>query len=122
MPVDKTRTNQNKELTESKTSEDEIESNFGAIVLATFTTVFIAELGDKTQIATMLLAAHSGEPLIVFLGAALALICSSLVGVVIGQMLAKAIPAKQFHFMAGALMVGIGLWLGSQATYALLKT
>ena len=43
--------------------------------------MFVAELGDKTQLATLLLSAQSGSPVLVFIGAALALIASSLVGV-----------------------------------------
>ena len=46
--------------------------------LTTFTTVFLAELGDKTQLAALLLSAQSGRPVLVFVGASLALICSSL--------------------------------------------
>ena len=47
---------------------------FTAVMLSTFTTVFVAELGDKTQLATLLLSAQSGQPLLVFIGAAFALI------------------------------------------------
>ena len=45
-----------------------------AVLLSTFTTVFLAELGDKTQLATLLLSAQSGSPALVFFGAALALV------------------------------------------------
>ncbi|MAR06651.1 MAG: hypothetical protein CL862_06085 [Cyanobium sp. NAT70] len=94
---------------------------FIAVVVSTFTTVFIAELGDKTQLATLLLAAQSGAPWLVFLGAALALIASSLVGVVIGRWLATVLPPERLELMAGVLMVGLGLWLGIQATRSLLN-
>ena len=47
---------------------------FLAVLVSTFTTVFVAELGDKTQLATLLLSAQSGAPWLVFLGAATALI------------------------------------------------
>ena len=67
---------------------------FAAVVFSTFGTVFIAELGDKTQLATLLLSAQSGSPWLVFLGAALALICSSLVGVLLGQWLARTLPPR----------------------------
>ena len=89
--------------------------------MTTFTTVFLAELGDKTQLATLLLSAQSGEPWLVFAGAALALICSSLVGVLVGRWLSKVIPPERLEQMAGLLMLGLGLWLGSQALQSLLN-
>ena len=88
---------------------------FAAVVFSTFSTVFIAELGDKTQLATLLLSAQSGSPWLVFLGAALALICSSLVGVLLGQWLARTLPPERLETMAGLLMVALGLCLGAQA-------
>ena len=93
---------------------------FAAVVFSTFGTVFIAELVDKTQLATLLLSAQSGSPWLVFLGAALALICSSLVGVLLGQWLARTLPPERLETMAGVLMVALGLWLGAQAAQTLL--
>jgi putative Ca2+/H+ antiporter (TMEM165/GDT1 family) len=87
--------------------------------ITTFTTVFLAELGDKTQLAALLLSAQSGKPVVVFIGASLALICSSLVGVLLGRWLAKLMPAQQLERLAGILMVALGLWLGRQAVVAL---
>ena len=88
---------------------------FTAVLLSTFTTVFVAELGDKTQLATLLLSAQSGEPWLVFVGAAFALICSSLGGVLVGRWLSTILPPERLEQMAGVLMVGLGLWLGFQA-------
>ena len=102
-------------------SENELGPGFVAVVSTTFLTVFLAELGDKTQIATLLLSAQSGRPLIVFIGAAIALICSSLVGVVLGRLIANSLPPERFEYMAGALMVGLGCWLGFQATQSLIQ-
>ena len=56
--------------------ENNIEKSFFSIFITTFTTIFIAELGDKTQIATLMLSAESGKPIIVFLGSSIALILS----------------------------------------------
>ena len=88
---------------------------FLTVLVSTFTTVFVAELGDKTQLATLLLSAQSGAPWLVFLGAATALIASSLVGVLVGRWLAQVLPPERLQLMAGVLMVGLGLWLGAQA-------
>ena len=92
---------------------------FVAVLFSTFTTVFVAELGDKTQLATLLLSAQSGSPVLVFVGAALALIASSLVGVLVGQWLAKTLPPERLELMAGLLMVALGIWLGLQAGQSL---
>ncbi|MEY3735802.1 MAG: hypothetical protein RLZZ624_861 [Cyanobacteriota bacterium] len=93
--------------------------SWGAVFLTTCTTVFLAELGDKTQLAALLLSAESGRPLIVFIGSSLALISSSLVGVLLGRWLARVIPADQLERLAGLLMVALGLWLGRQAVVAM---
>ena len=93
---------------------------FTAVLLSTFTTVFVAELGDKTQLATLLLSAQSGSPWLVFVGAAAALIASSLVGVLVGRWLSQVLAPERLELMAGVLMVGLGLWLGIQACQSLL--
>ena len=90
------------------------------LIISTFTAVFLAELGDKTQLATLLLSAQSGRPTIVFIGAALALICSSLVGVILGSWLAKNFPPERIEYMAGVLMLVLGIWLGFQASRSLI--
>ena len=94
--------------------------SFGAVFLTSFTTVFLAELGDKTQLAALLLSAESGRPLLVFVGASLALISSSLVGVLLGRWLSRVLPPQQLERAAGILMIGLGLWLGRQAAMGLL--
>ena len=96
------------------------QGTFLSVFLATFSTVFLAELGDKTQLAALLLSAESGRPVIVFFGASLALICSSLVGVLLGRWLARFIPAQMLERLAGLLMVALGLWLGRQAVLSFL--
>ena len=96
--------------------------SWGAAFLTTFTTVFLAELGDKTQLAALLLSAQSGRPVVVFIGASLALISSSLVGVLLGRWLAKVMPPQQLERLAGILMVVLGLWLGRQAVLGLVPS
>ena len=91
--------------------ENNIDKSFLSIFITTFTTIFIAELGDKTQIATLMLSAESGKPIIVFLGSSLALISSSVVGVLIGNWLSKKISPSKFALFTGALMTIISVFL-----------
>ena len=89
-----------------------LEKGFSTIFITTFTTIFIAELGDKTQIATLMLSAESGMPIIVFIGSSLALISSSLVGVLIGKWLSDKVSPNKFAFFTGFLMIIISIFLG----------
>ena len=91
--------------------ETNFEKSFLSIFITSFTTIFIAELGDKTQIATLMLSAESGKPIIVFLGSSLALISSSVVGVLIGKWLSKKISPSKFALFTGALMIFVSLFL-----------
>ena len=91
--------------------DNNVEKSFLSIFITTFTTIFIAELGDKTQIATLMLSAESGKPIIVFLGSSLALISSSVVGVLIGKWLSKKISPSKFTLFTGALMILISIFL-----------
>jgi hypothetical protein len=100
-------------------SSEAAAAGWGAVFLSTATTVFLAELGDKTQLAALLLSAQSGEPVVVFVGASLALISSSLVGVVLGRWLARLLAPELLERLAGILMVVLGLWLGRQAMLTL---
>ena len=89
----------------------DVEKRFSSIFLTTFTTIFIAELGDKTQIATLMLSAESGKPIIVFIGSSLALVSSSLVGVLIGKWLSNKISPNRFALFTGLLMIIISILL-----------
>ena len=99
-----------------KKEDKELEKSFLSIFITTFTTIFIAELGDKTQIATLMLSAESGKPIIVFIGSSLALISSSVVGVLIGKWISKRISTSKFEFFTGLLMILISLFLGYDIT------
>lgn len=79
--------------------------------MMTFGLVFVAELGDKTQLATMLMAARTRSLLPVFLGAALALVLSALIGAIAGDTVARFVPMKTLQTIAGLGFVGIGLLL-----------
>ena len=87
------------------------DKRFTSIFITTFTTIFIAELGDKTQIATLMLSAESGKPLVVFIGSSLALVSSSLVGVLIGKWLSNKISPNRFALSTGLIMIIISILL-----------
>ncbi len=81
------------------------------LLLTVFATVFVAELGDKTQLATMLYAAdREVSKLTVFLGASLALVLASGIGVLAGSMLSEYISEKVLQYIAGAGFIIIGIW------------
>ncbi len=76
-----------------------------------FAAIFVAELGDKTQLATMLFAAdREVSKLTVFLGASLALILSSALGVLAGGAIAHLVGERQLRLIAGLGFVAIGIW------------
>ena len=81
-------------------------------ILATvFTAVFIAELGDKTQLATLLFAAdREVSKLAVFVGASLALIVASGIGVAAGGLIAEYVSPNVLRYVAGAGFIAIGIW------------
>jgi putative Ca2+/H+ antiporter (TMEM165/GDT1 family) len=81
------------------------------ILLTVFTTVFLAELGDKTQLATLLFAADKEvSKLTIFIGASFALILSSAIGVLIGSTVSSYINAKYLNYVAGIGFIIIGAW------------
>jgi putative Ca2+/H+ antiporter (TMEM165/GDT1 family) len=81
------------------------------IFSSTFLTIFLAEMGDKTQLATLLMSAQSQSPWVVFAGAAAALIATSLLGVLIGRWLATRLSPKTLETSAGALLLFISVML-----------
>ena len=84
--------------------------------LTVFSTVFLAELGDKTQLATMLYAADAEHSkLTVFLGSATALIVTSAIGVAMGGLIAQYVNPKMLSWLAGAGFILIGVWTIARA-------
>jgi len=76
---------------------------------ATFLAIFLAELGDKTQLATLVLASRSNNRLIVFLASASALILASALGVLAGKLLGEHLSWRYVRFLGGALFIILGL-------------
>ncbi len=81
------------------------------VLLTVFAAVFIAELGDKTQLATLLFAADKQvSKLTVFIGASLALILASAIGVLAGGLISQYVSERYLHYIAGIGFIGIGVW------------
>ena len=81
------------------------------LMFTTFGMIFLAELGDKTQLATFAFAAESKTRLAVFLGAAGALVLTSLLAVVFGSAVSRLVSPNHVKIGAGALFVLLGLWM-----------
>ncbi len=93
--------------------EKKLKSNHWAIFASTFATIFLAEIGDKTQLAILLMTAESRNPWIVFAGAGSALIATSLLGVLLGRWLASRIAPRTLERAAGVILLAISavlLW------------
>lgn len=84
------------------------------VIITVFAAVFVAELGDKTQLATMLFAADKEvSKMAVFLGAAGALVLTSAIGVAAGALITQVVGARALNIIAGAGFIAIGavtLW------------
>jgi len=76
----------------------------------TFGSIFLAELGDKTQLATLSLASGGGSRWVVFAGSALALVVSSAIATVAGEAVSRVIPPIWLTRAAGVLFIVLGVW------------
>jgi putative Ca2+/H+ antiporter (TMEM165/GDT1 family) len=79
------------------------------VFMTTFATIFLAEMGDKTQLAAMTMAAETKRPLTVFLSAALALVCVSALGVAVGGALGHYLPLEWIRRVAALGFIAIGV-------------
>ncbi len=86
------------------------------LFLTTFVTVFLAEMGDKTQLTTITLSSTTNKPLAVFIGSSMALILATLLGALAGGSIASLIPAFLLKLLSGIvfLMIGINLIANSK--------
>lgn len=81
------------------------------VLATTFGVVFLAELGDKTQLAALALTGRTGRPLSVFLGACAALFLVTLLGVGAGALLKKALPERAMSLASAVLFIAVGVFL-----------
>ena len=79
------------------------------MLATTFGAVFVAELGDKTQLATLSLSSGNVNRLAVFLGSAGALVCTSLIAVLAGDAISRVVPPQYIRRAAGVLFILLGL-------------
>ncbi len=100
-------------LEEKESLEQNSESKSGqwAVFASTFVTILLAEIGDKTQVTTLLMTAESHSPWIVFAGAGTALVTTSLLGVLLGQWLSKRLQPKTIETAAGITLLLISVAL-----------
>jgi Ca2+/H+ antiporter, TMEM165/GDT1 family len=86
---------------------------------ATFITFFLAEMGDKTQIATIAMAAHYASPMLVVVGTTLGMLLADVPAVFVGDKLAAKIPMKLVHTIAAAIfaLLGVATLLGAGAQF-----
>ena len=82
-----------------------------SLLLSTFLTVFIAELGDKTQLATLTISGTSNKPLAVFLGSASALVLASFLGALTGGSISTFLPEVVLKSLASVTFLIIGIRL-----------
>ena len=88
--------------------EASVASRFG-VFGATLITFFLAEMGDKTQLATVALAAHYAAPFTVVMGTTLGMLIADVPAVFIGDKLADRIPMKLVHGIAAAIFAALGI-------------
>ena len=88
--------------------ETQIAKRFG-VFGATLVTFFLAEMGDKTQIATVALAAHYGAPLLVVIGTTLGMLIADVPAVFVGSKFAEKIPMKLVHSIAAGIFAVMGV-------------
>ncbi len=79
------------------------------VFLTTFGVIFLAEMGDKTQLAAMTMAAQSKKPWAVLIGASLALVCVSGIGVAVGGTLGQYLPLVWIKRVAAVAFIVIGV-------------
>ncbi len=79
------------------------------LIVSSFVMIFLAELGDKTQISTFALASNSRSMLSVFLGASGALVLTSLIAVVLGGVIGRFVPEKLIKIVSAAVFIGFGV-------------
>lgn len=105
---------------EIEDDETKVAKRFG-VFGATLITFFLAEMGDKTQIATVAMAAHYADPMLVVVGTTLGMLIADVPAVFVGDKLANKIPMRLVHSIAAAVFAALGIatLLGAGAGFGL---
>ena len=85
------------------------------LLFTTFVTVFLAEMGDKTQLTTITLSSSTNKPLAVFIGSSIALILATLLGALAGGSIANLVPDFLLKLLSGIVFLFIGINLLTQS-------
>lgn len=89
-------------------AEEDVEIRPGRVVLSVAATMFVAELGDKTMLATATLAAR-GDPVLVWIGATIGIVMSGLLGVIVGRLVGNKVPERVTRIGSSVLFALFGL-------------
>lgn len=96
---------------DTQPSKIKLSKSFASVFGSTFVTILLAEMGDKTQLTTLLMAAESQSPWIVFLGAGSALVTTSLIGVLLGRWLSRRVSEETIETFAAVILLFISILL-----------
>lgn len=81
------------------------------IIISTFVTIFLAELGDKTQLASIMMTSKTNKPVLVFIGTMLAFAVVTIIGVTVGSIITKFIPINIIKYSAAVAFIIIGIMI-----------
>jgi putative Ca2+/H+ antiporter (TMEM165/GDT1 family) len=98
-------------LIPDKEDENALRRSFGGVFLTTLVAFFLVEIGDKTQIATSLLAARFGDIVLVTIGTTLGMMAANIPAVLLGEAATKVVPLRIVRIAAAALFALIGVWV-----------
>ena len=98
-------------LVPDKADDEAAERGAGGVFLTTLVAFFIVEIGDKTQIATSLLAARFNEVLLVTIGTTLGMMLANVPAVLFGEAITRAVPLHVVRLIAALIFLGLGLWI-----------
>ncbi|MCL1475151.1 TMEM165/GDT1 family protein [Argonema antarcticum] len=106
-----------KDSTDGEKAVKKLRQGALAVFGSTFLTIFLSEMGDKTQVATLLMSAESQSPWLVFAGASSALVATSLLGCLLGRWLANRVSPQMLKTAAGVSLLFIAVQLLWEITH-----